>query len=90
MAGRRRVGVRELRQNLSAYLRKVAVFEVTERGRRVAVLAPLPEASTPLGRLVASGRAEAAVGDVLDLGLPEGSPSRRLSAALEEEREERI
>lgn len=86
--------MREFRQNLSAYLRKVAAlgesFEVTELGRRVAVLAPLPEESTPPGRLVASGRAEAAGGDVLDLGLPEGSPSRRLSGALEEEREERI
>lgn len=93
MERRRRVGVRELRQNLSAYLRRVAVgesFEVTERGRRVAVLAPLPEESTPLGRLVASGRAEAPVGDVLDLGPPEGPPSRRPTEALETEREERI
>lgn len=93
MERRRRVGVRELRQNLSAYLRRVAVgesFEVTERGRRVAVLAPLPEESTPLGRLVASGRAEAPAGDVLDLGPPEGPPSRRLTEALETEREERI
>lgn len=87
------VGVRELRQNLSAYLRRVAVgesFEVTERGRRVAVLAPLPEESTALKRLVASGRAEAPVGDVLDLDPPEGSPSSRLSDALLTEREERV
>lgn len=85
--------MRQLRQNLSAYLRRVAVgesFEVTERGRRVAVLSPLPEESTPLSRLVTSGRAEPPIGDVLEIGLPEGAPSTRLSDALEEEREERI
>ncbi len=90
---RHQVGVRELRQNLSAYLRRVAVgesFEVTERGRRVAVLSPLPEESTPLSRLITSGRAEAPTGDVLELGLPESPSSRRLSDALEEEREDRI
>lgn len=90
---RHQVGVRELRQNLSAYLRRVAVgesFEVTERGRRVAVLSPLPEESTPLSRLVTSGRAEAPKADVLDLGVPEGPPSRQLSDALEEEREDGI
>lgn len=85
--------MRQLRQNLSAYLRRVAVgesFEVTERGRRVAVLSPLPEESTPLSRLVAAGRAEAPIGDVVELGLPGGTSSTRLSEALEEEREERI
>jgi prevent-host-death family protein len=87
------VGVRQLRQNLSAYLRRVAIgesFEVTERGRRVAILSPLPEESTPLGRLVASGKAEAPIGDVLELGPPEGALSTRLSDALEKDREERI
>lgn len=97
MNDRNRVGVRELRQNLSAYLRRVAVgesFEVTERGRRVAALTPLPEQSTPLARLVAAGRAEAPDGDVLDLGPPEGPPegppSSRVSDALAAEREERV
>ena len=83
-----------MRQNLSVYLRKVAAgetLEVTERGRPVAVLAPLPEASTPLGRLVAGGRASAPVGDLLDLGTPGGGAvSTRLSEALAEEREERL
>jgi prevent-host-death family protein len=39
-----RVGVRELRQNLSVYLRRVRrgeKLEVTERGRPVAILQPL-------------------------------------------------
>ena len=91
---RERVGVRELRQNLSVYLRRVAAgetLEVTERNRPVAILAPLPEASTPLGRLVAAGRASAPAGDLLDLGVPEEGPvPGRLSRALAEEREERL
>lgn len=93
MSDRNRVGVRELRQNLSAYLRRVAVgesFEVTERGRRVAALTPLPDQSTPLARLIASGRAEAPAGDVLELGPPKGPPSSRVSDALAAEREERV
>ncbi len=91
---RKRVGVRELRQNLSVYLRRVAAgetLEVTERDRAVAILAPLPEASTPLGRLVVLGRAAAPDGDLLELGRPEGERvSGRLSEALAEERGERL
>lgn len=85
--------MRELRQNLSVYLKRVAVgesFEVTERGRKVAVLSPLPEEATPLSRLVSSGRAEAPTKDLSELGLPEGVTSSRLSHALREEREERF
>lgn len=90
-----KVGVRELRQNLSAYLRRVAVgesFEVTERGRKVAVLSPLPEESTPLGRLVSSGRAARPEGDLLELGPPrsrQDQPAGRPGDALEAERGER-
>src|SRR3954447_18790243 len=54
-----RVGVRELRQNLSRYLRLVAEgerFEVTEHNLPVAVLGPLPGHSSPLARLIAGGR----------------------------------
>ncbi len=55
---RSRVGVRELRQNLSVHLRRVKagqVLEVTERGVPVAQLTPLPRSSDPLGRLEAAG-----------------------------------
>src|SRR3990172_2291085 len=55
----RQVGVRELRQNLSKYLRRVERgerLEVTEHGRPIAVLTPLGEADTPLARLIAAGR----------------------------------
>lgn len=90
--GRRDVGVRELRQNLSVYLRRVKAgetIEVTERGHRVALLAPGGAALTPLERLVSSGRATAAIGDLLALGPSLGKrPSRKASRALEELRDE--
>src|SRR5262245_30940173 len=88
------VGVRELRQSLSVYLRRVAsgeTLQVTDRGRAVALLTPLPVASTAIERLVAVGRATAPRGDLLDLGVPrETRSSRRVSRALQELRAERL
>src|SRR5207245_9900164 len=85
------VGVRELRQNLSVYLKRVKrgeTLEVNERGRRVAVLAPAR--STLLERLVTAGRASAADGDVLALGPPLGRrATRRASRAVARLREAR-
>lgn len=87
------VGVRELRQNLSVYLRRVKAgesVEVKERGRRVAVLAPVGAKASVLDRLVAAGRATAATQDLLALGPPLGRrPSRRASRALAGLRDER-
>ncbi len=86
----RRVGVRELRQNLSVYLRKVRAgqtLEVTERGRPVAMLAPLPEPDSPLARLVAIGRATRPTRRWEDLPPPLKIRLRiPLSQALEEQR----
>lgn len=51
------VGIRELRQRASQVIRDVErgeTFEVTDRGRPVARLTPLPE-STPLEQLRAAG-----------------------------------
>jgi prevent-host-death family protein len=90
---RRSIGVRELRQNLSVYLRRVKrgeALEVTERGQAVAVLVPLRPDATPLDRLVAAGLASPPQGDLLELGLPPGRVSRRLSEALEESRQDRL
>ncbi len=70
-----RVGVRELRQNLSRYLRRVERgerLEVTERGKTVAVLGPVDESGSALRQLVASGRARPPEGDLLDLAPPKG------------------
>jgi len=86
------VGVRELRQNLSRYLRRVASgerLEVTERGRPVAILAPLSESSSALQRLVASGRARPPQRGLLDLAPPRGSITTRGTDALRELREDR-
>jgi prevent-host-death family protein len=65
-----RVGVRELRQNLSVYLERVIAgesLEVTDRGRAVALLVPLRPGATLVDRLVASGRAIPARKQVGDL-----------------------
>ena len=53
------VGIRELRQRASELLRLVEAgetVEITDRGRPVAVLAPLPQAG-PLDRMLAAGDA---------------------------------
>jgi prevent-host-death family protein len=90
----RSVGVRAIRQNLSSYLRRVGTgetFEVTDRGRPVAMLAPIQEGLTPIERLVTSGRASKPEGDLLELGPPPKERRlRQLSRALEEQRAERL
>jgi prevent-host-death family protein len=89
----RRVGVRELRQTLSKYLRRVERgerLEVTEHGRPVAVLGPLPAADRPLTRLVASGRLSPPESELVSLLPPTGRSSSKVSRALAEQREDRI
>jgi len=86
------VGVAELRQNLSVYLRRVSRGErlvVTDRNRPVAELGPAPATGPDLDRLIAEGR----VSRPLRRGLPEplqleGDP-RSLSRALDEIRGDR-
>lgn len=93
MNGRTKVGVRELRQNLSVHLRRVArgeTLEVTEHGHPVAILAPLPHEQSVLDRLHAAGLLIPAKGDLLALGKPRGPKSRRGSKALEEMRADRL
>jgi prevent-host-death family protein len=78
-----RVGVRELRQNLSVYLRRVEqgeTLDVTDHGRLVARLEPAPAPETSvLDRLVAEHRARPAVRSISSLPqpieLPPGSPT---------------
>lgn len=88
------VGVRELRQRASELLRLVEqgqTIEITDRGRPVALLAPLPEGSV-LERLRAAGEVEPATGDIADLPaplvLPPGSelPSQFLARLRRDER----
>jgi prevent-host-death family protein len=66
------VGVRELRQRASELLRRVGqgeTIEITDRGRPVAILAPLPEGS-PMEQMRASGDLDAATADLDDLPEP--------------------
>lgn len=86
------VGVAELRQNLSVYLRRVGKGErliVTDRNRPVAELGPTPSTGSDLDRLIAEGR----VSRPLRPGLPEPlgltGDSRALSRALDEIRGDR-
>lgn len=89
------VSVRELRQHLSRYLRRVEKGEhlvVTERRRPVAMLGPLPEEIDILELMYATGEATRPVGDVLDLPAPYRStrPGPSASEILDELREERL
>jgi prevent-host-death family protein len=68
----RAIGIRELRQQASRYLRDVErgeTIEVTDRGRPVARLVPVPR-SAGLASLAESGRLSRANGDALELGPP--------------------
>jgi len=87
------VGVRELRQNLSVYLRRIERgerLEVTERGKPVALLVPVPKDPSPLARLIAEGRVRAPKGDPRELPLPAGEPDSPVSEAILRDREDRL
>jgi prevent-host-death family protein len=84
------VGIRELRQQASALLKRVAageVITVSDRGRPIARIVPL--GGGPLDQLVREGRATEGGGDLLgvadELGLPApASDGMSLSEALAE------
>jgi prevent-host-death family protein len=85
------VGVRELRQNLSVYLEQVATgtaFRVTDRGREVAMLVPIPPAASTTERLIAAGRAAPATRDLLSLGRPRLRVKGSLAKALQDVRDD--
>jgi prevent-host-death family protein len=78
------VGVRDLRQRASELLRRVErgeTIEITDRGRPVAVLAPLPEGS-PLERLRVEGDVEVASDDLEGLPPPLSSRGKQLPSAV--------
>lgn len=87
------IGIRELHQRTSEYLRLVEAgetVEITDRGRPVALITPLRNES-PLDRLRRQGRLSPAQGDLLDVepvppkpGVP--LPSEVLEAMRADER----
>ena len=87
-------GIRELRQRASELLRRVEAgetIEITDRGRPVAVLAPLPN-QRPIERLRATGDLEPAGSNLKDLPEPlplapgQEAPSRVLDRLRRDER----
>lgn len=87
-------GIRELRQRASELLRRVEAgetIEITDRGRPVAVLAPLPNQG-PIERLRATGDLAPAAADLSDLANPlplapgQEPPSRVLERLRRDER----
>jgi len=90
MSHMERVGVRELRRDASAILRRVAAgetVEVTDRGRPVAIL--LKTMPSGLARLEREGllrRAEADLLDLVPVPMPSGAatPSSRVSEGRSE------
>lgn len=89
-----RVGIRQLRQNLSVYVKRVRedgrAYEVTERGEPVARLTPLEDVpGSRIERMVAEGRITPAAEDLVSLPPPlpalKGKP---LSQILREMRDE--
>lgn len=89
-----RVGIRELRQNLSVYLAKVktgTAFAVTDRGKPVAVLQPLATEVDAWQRLVDDGAVIPAAGTWSEMDLPGGDvdSQRTASKYLQEMRDDR-
>jgi prevent-host-death family protein len=87
-------GIRELRQRASELLRRVEAgetIEITDRGRPVAVLAPLPD-QRPIDRLRATGELTPAGSDLKDLPEPlplapgQAAPSSVLERLRHDER----
>ena len=94
-AGPARVGVRELRQNLSVYLDRVKAgetLEVTEHGKPVAQLGPRPaKATSIIDQMIAEGRITPATFDHRMIPPPPSIPGpsgKTLAETLLEMRDE--
>ena len=93
-----RIGVRELRQHASRWLRRVAegeIFEITVRGVPVARLSPVAPPGSLLEQLAAEGLVELATEDLDEvmerlkpIEIPPGEqlPSERLAELRRDER----
>lgn len=91
----RRIGIRELRQNASEYVRAAEAgetIEVTDRGRRVARLGPVPRGESVLDRLITEGKVTPATKAwrTLPPPVPRAPGARPLSEIVDEAREDKI
>ncbi len=78
-----RIGIRELQQHASRWVRRAArgdSLEVTDRGRPVALLIPWPR-EEGIDALVAAGRATPGPGHLADIGAPRSRPASAPSAS---------
>ncbi len=88
-----KVGIRELRQNLSRYVARTVrgeSFEVTDRGRPVGRLVPPSTGDPWLDELVAEGLVRPAQRRSAMLPEPSELGTGSITEALEAEREERL
>ena len=88
-----KVGVRQLRQNLSRYVARTLrgeTFEVTDRGRPVGRLVPPATGEPWLDELVAAGLVRPARNRTDALPEPGDRGTGSMSEALEAERAERL
>lgn len=92
------IGIRELRQHASQYLRRVRAGEtitLTDHGEPFAEIRPVKPHGSILDRLIAEGRARPATGNLSEIldrhppAMPEPG-QRPLSEVLDEMREERL
>jgi prevent-host-death family protein len=90
-----RVGIRELRQNLSVYVDRVKEgeeLEVTEHGRTVARLVPpVRQELSVIDRLIAEGKARPERGDLMEVLPPppiDLPPGVSVSEILRQQRED--
>ena len=86
-----KVGVRQLKNQLSHYLarvRKGEVLAVTQRGREVAILSPVSTATVPkeLAEMVTAGLAQWKGGKPAGAASPEKVHGRRISSLIIEDR----
>jgi prevent-host-death family protein len=84
------IGIRELRQNASRYLRLIQergeTIEITDRGRPVALLTPLPRTGNRIEQLAASGRLKRATRSWSELPPPlPPTPGQKLPSEVLEE-----
>jgi len=90
-----RIGIREMRQNLSRYTRRARngeSFLITDRGQEIAQLTPAPGRASAIDRLVAERGARRGEGDLIDVleELPTPIPGPPSSDVLDGLRSERL